>query len=89
MFQTSLRPLYSFRGQKVGDFKQFFFPDIRDGFWGSIFMLELYKVAIMAVKFYGAPNAWNGSLFVQASLSLSKVVVLAVLRALFQRMKFF
>jgi hypothetical protein len=39
-------------------------PNIRDGFWGSsIFVLELYKAAIMAMKFYGAQNVCSSSLF--------------------------
>jgi hypothetical protein len=72
----------------VGDFK-LFFPDIRDGFWGSIFMLELHKAGIMAMKFYGSRNVWNSSLFVQPILSSSKLGDLKFLRAPFQRIHFF
>jgi len=52
-------------------------------------MLELYKAGIMAMKFYGARNAWNRSLFVQPILRSSKVADLKFLRAPFQRIQSF
>jgi hypothetical protein len=36
------------------------------GFGGSTFMPELYKAAVMAVKFYGARNVWRQSVVREA-----------------------
>lgn len=52
-------------------------------------MLELYKTAVRAIKFYCACNVYSSSLAVKPILSLSKLEDLQVLTAVFQTIKFF